>query len=77
MEQLVGVQVGLSLIKVSLPNFIYRQVIGEQNRWINCMKNEHTDSRKKRNHQSFSVLIRCTQTLGNVIKNLLIRSSLF
>lgn len=48
MEQLVGVQVGLSLIKVSLPNFIYRQVIGKQNRWINCMKNEHTDNRKKK-----------------------------
>jgi hypothetical protein len=41
MEQLVGVQVGLSLIEVSLPNFIYRQVIGK-NRWINCMKNEQT-----------------------------------
>jgi hypothetical protein len=46
MEQLVGVQVGLSLIKVSLPNFIYRQVIGKQNRWINCVRYEHTDSRK-------------------------------
>jgi hypothetical protein len=30
MEQLVGVQVGLSLMKVSLPNFIYRQAVGKQ-----------------------------------------------
>jgi hypothetical protein len=47
MEQLVGVQVGLSLIKISLPNFIYRQAIGKQNRWINYMKNEQTAEKTK------------------------------